>query len=86
MQPLRGWVSFSIPELRGDVLFRMRELVLMDGYRIRYLRGERELFLSSKGANRLCVGMILIHICRWCGGMNGSSLLGWVSFSIPEDT
>ena len=36
MQPLRGWVSFSIPELRGDVLFRMRELVLMDGYRFRY--------------------------------------------------
>ena len=36
MQPLRGWVSFSIPELRGDVLFRVRELVLMDGYRFRY--------------------------------------------------
>ena len=36
MQPLRGWVSFSIPELRVDVLFRMRELVLMDVYRFLY--------------------------------------------------
>ena len=41
-------------------------------------RVERELFLSSKGANRLCVGMILIHISQCCGGMNESSLLGWV--------
>lgn len=84
MQPLRGWVSFSIPDLRGDVLFRMRELVLMDGYRFRYPRGERELFLSSKGANRLCVGMIFnTHQALGEWSRCGIVIDVWVSFLIP---